>query len=136
MWEGNLIKCVLYIDEEGPVKCHNGCINVVFKLDNDIVTAADDGYIRFWDFAMIDNSESDDFGNFYIKPSSEILLKTDENRPARITQIMVCTGFWVVCDSNGKIQKLKIADNKQDFEVETLLEANSGRLNDIITSPI
>jgi len=28
---------------------------------------------------MIDNSESDDFGNFYIKPSSEILLKTDEN---------------------------------------------------------
>lgn len=44
-----------------------------------MVTAADDGYIRFWDFAMIDNSESDDFGNFYIKPSSEILLKTDEN---------------------------------------------------------
>jgi len=49
---------------------------------------------------------------------------------------MVCTGFWVVCDANGKIQKLKIADNKTDFEIETLLDVNAGRLNDIITSPI
>ena len=31
---------------------------------------------------------------------------------------------------------MKIADNKQDFEVETLLDVNAGRLNDIITSPI
>lgn len=28
LWEGNLIKCVLYVDEEGMTKCHNGCINV------------------------------------------------------------------------------------------------------------
>lgn len=48
-------------------------------MDNSIVTAGEDGYIRFWDFAAIDNSESDDFGNFFIKPTSEILLKTDDN---------------------------------------------------------
>lgn len=49
---------------------------------------------------------------------------------------MVTPNFWIVIDSNGKLQKLKIADNKTDFEVETLLEVNSGKLNDIIVSPI
>ncbi|EAS07768.2 WD repeat protein (macronuclear) [Tetrahymena thermophila SB210] len=136
LWEGNLIKCVIYIDEETQTKCHNGCINVVFKHGDDIVTAADDGYIRFWDYATIDNSESDDFGNFYMKPNSEILIKTDDDRPANITQILVQENFWIVIDANGRIQKIKISENKTDYEMETLLEMNSGRLNDIIVSPI
>jgi hypothetical protein len=36
------------------------------------VTAGEDGYIRFWDYNLIDNAEGDDFGMFYITPSSEI----------------------------------------------------------------
>lgn len=30
LWEGNLIKCVIFIDE--ATKCHNGCINVLLFL--------------------------------------------------------------------------------------------------------
>lgn len=57
------------------------------RLENSIVTAADDGYIRFWDFTAIDNSESDDFGNFFIKPTSEIFLTTSED----VSNARTCT---------------------------------------------
>lgn len=39
-------------------------------------------------------------------------------------------------DSNGAIEKVRISDNKQDFESERVLSTNSGQLNDLIVSPI
>lgn len=50
LWEGNLIKCVISNNKEMNIDCHKGAINVIFKKDDDIVTAGDDGYIRFWDY--------------------------------------------------------------------------------------
>ncbi len=78
LWEGNLIKCVIGVSQELAQDCHQGAINVIFKRENDIVTAGADGYIRFWDAATIDNAESDDFGNFYLAPNAEIKLYSDE----------------------------------------------------------
>lgn len=66
LWEGNLIKCVISNNQEMNIDCHKGAINVIFKKDDDIVTAGKDGYIRFWDYQTIMDSEGDDYGNFYI----------------------------------------------------------------------
>lgn len=43
---------------------------------------------------------------------------------------------WIVIDGNGRVSKLIISENKQDFEIETLMETNSGKLNDLAVSPI
>jgi len=59
--------------------CHKGAINVIFKKENDIVTAGEDGYIRFWDSSLIDNAEADDRGCFYITPNAEIKLYSDDD---------------------------------------------------------
>lgn len=40
--------------------------------DNQIVTAGVDGYIRFWDLNTINQSESDEGFNYYLKPAKEI----------------------------------------------------------------
>lgn len=56
LWEGNLIKSVISIDEETP--CHNGAIEVIMLFKKQIVSAGVDGYIRFWDYDTINNSES------------------------------------------------------------------------------
>lgn len=77
LWEGNLIKCVVFVEKEQNTKCHQGNINVIFRKDGDIVSAGQDGYIKFWDCLAIDNAEGDDFGNFYLKPTSELLIALD-----------------------------------------------------------
>lgn len=47
LWEGNLIKSVVSIDENTP--CHKGEIEFVKLVKNRLITAGADGYIRFWD---------------------------------------------------------------------------------------
>lgn len=82
LWEGNLIKSVIGIDAENG--CHNGAIEVI-KLKNDtIISAGVDGYIRFWDYATINQSESDEAFNFYLKPKREIYLERQPGIPAYI----------------------------------------------------
>jgi hypothetical protein len=73
LWEGNLIKSVIGIDAEVP--CHNGAIEVLMFKDQQIISAGVDGYIRFWDYPTINQSESDEAFNFYMKPTKEIYLE-------------------------------------------------------------
>lgn len=39
-------------------------------------------------------------------------------------------------DANGRILKVRLSESKHDFEMETVLDINSGKLNDIIVNPI
>ena len=50
---------------------------MVFKHEDFIVTAGDDGFIRFWDFHSIDNAEGDDRWNYYLESSREIQIMYD-----------------------------------------------------------
>jgi hypothetical protein len=58
--------------------CHEKEIEVIFKHNDSIVTAGADGYLKFWDFKEIDQCEGDDFCNYFIKPTREILIKNNE----------------------------------------------------------
>ena len=76
LWEGNFIKCL--VNSSPEENCHKGNIEVVFRHNEQIVTAGFDGYIRFWNSNAIDQAEGDDNLNFYIKPLKEILIMTNE----------------------------------------------------------
>ncbi|KRX11116.1 WD40-repeat-containing domain [Pseudocohnilembus persalinus] len=140
LWEGNLIKCVINeaVDEEGNVtNCHEGEINVILRKDNDIITAGADGYIKFWDAALIDQAEGDDFSQFYLKPSHSIRLFSDDEQtqPCQILHIVMHEQFWLVQDANGKILRVEISDTKQEHQVQLIRETNAGSLNDMALSP-
>ena len=73
LWEGNFIKCLIKMTEEIP--CHTATIEVLFRHNDLIVSAGNDGFIRFWDALEIDQCEGDDDLYYYIKPSKEIEIK-------------------------------------------------------------
>ena len=133
LWEGNLIKVVISQDKELGLDCHQSGINVIFKKDGDIVTAGEDGYIKFWEMAKIENAEGDDFGVLYIKPNAEIKLFSDEEgtTPCNILHIVTCKSYWLIQDARGKIIKLEISANKQDYTAENILVSNSGAFTDL-----
>lgn len=79
LWEGNMIKAVVSIDEE--TACHKGAIEAIFletlgdQEKQYVVTAGSDGFIKFWDFEELDQAEGDDRSNYYLKPSKIIQIK-------------------------------------------------------------
>ena len=73
LWEGNFIKCRL-VRKDGN-HCHDGEITSV-ELDrnqNSLITAGNDGYIRWWCVKEIDSAEvdSDHSMDYEIEPLSE-----------------------------------------------------------------
>ncbi|KAI9333809.1 hypothetical protein BDR26DRAFT_805717, partial [Obelidium mucronatum] len=55
LWDGGMIKCE--IAQKGKKPCHVGKIEVVLMVDSEVFTAGEDGYVRVWDFEMIDNAD-------------------------------------------------------------------------------
>ncbi|KAJ3024875.1 UNVERIFIED_CONTAM: Cilia- and flagella-associated protein 44, partial [Siphonaria sp. JEL0065] len=55
LWDGGMIKCE--IAQKGKKPCHIGKIEVVLMVDSEVFTAGEDGYVRVWDFEMIDNAD-------------------------------------------------------------------------------
>ena len=82
LWEGNMIKAVVSIDAE--TACHKGGIEAIFldTLEGDekqyVVTAGEDGCIKFWDFEKLDQAEGDDQGNYFITPIKVLELKSSD----------------------------------------------------------
>ncbi len=60
LWEGNLVKAHLVLDAPNKTPLHNGMIEVVFLEGEHFITAARDGYIKWWRFADVDNAEADE----------------------------------------------------------------------------
>ena len=130
LWEGNLIKCVISIDEQTP--CHNGSIEVIMLQGGQIVTAGVDGFIRFWDYEAVNTSESDEEFNFFLKPLKEIYFEREEGLPAHIINISPQDNLWMVQDALGKVWKLNITD----LSKTEIMETNSGKFNSLVVSSI
>ena len=111
LWEGNFIKCRFV--QVGGKPCHIGNVTYV-ELDRTekcLVTAAEDGYIRWWDFSAIDSAEVDtditmDFELFCVAE-----FKVDNN--TKIRSMLDCGGTdisrnFVINDSSGRTLLVKI----------------------------
>ena len=83
--------------------------------------------------AKIENAEGDDFGVLYMKPNAEIKMFSDEEgtTPCNILHIVTCKSYWLIQDARGKIIKLEISANKQDYTAENILVSNSGAFTDL-----
>jgi WD40 repeat protein len=134
LWEGNLVKAVLNIDEETP--CHRGNINVVIREKESLISAGLDGVIRYWSFKEVDNVEGNDFLQAYIKPTFELAIISNpeadprDHIPANIQEIVPYEGFWIIHDSNGRLFKY-VKSEKSQYEI---LNFNSGKIQGMAIS--
>lgn len=130
LWEGNLIRSVVSIDKDTP--CHKGKIEFVKLVDNKLISAGSDGYIRFWDGPAINTGESDEQFNLYAQPEKEIYFEAINGGPAHIIWIDMSEEFWIVQDALGRTWKYQLSDGTQT----EILRYNSGRFTDFALSPL
>ena len=67
-------------------------------MNNNVITAGADGYIRFWDYKALNFGESDEKFNLYLKPQKEIKFEN-----AHLLWIDMAEDFWIVQDAMGGI---------------------------------
>ena len=60
LWEGNLVKAHLVLDQESKMPLHNGMIEVILFEEDHFISAGHDGQIKWWSLAEIDNAEADE----------------------------------------------------------------------------
>ena len=60
LWEGNLVKAHLVLEQESKKPLHKGMIEVILFEDDQFITAAHDGAIKWWSLVEIDNAEADE----------------------------------------------------------------------------
>ncbi|KAJ3128012.1 Cilia- and flagella-associated protein 44 [Nowakowskiella sp. JEL0407] len=141
LWDGGMIKCE--IAGKGKKPCHQGRIDVIFLVEQEIITAGDDGVIRIWDVETIDNADvttGDQAGQgsstlqarvFELEPVDEIQLGKD----VKVKSMVKCVGSsheYLIQDSIGHIFKLDTTKRTTD----KLLSFHSGPVTGIDTSPI
>jgi hypothetical protein len=132
LWEGNLVKAHLVLDEKLKTPLHKGMIELV-TLDGDhFITAGGDGYIKWWRFSDIDNAEADETVEVAIKPIKEKLIadESNNNEPAYIVNMIKGVDFWLIVDGKGKIWKMKT----DTLDITEITHFHSGRINDLVVT--
>ena len=130
LWEGNLVKAHLVLDAEAKTPLHNGMIETILFEDDQFITAAHDGFIKWWSLAEIDTAEADEISEVAIQPVRTTSIKTDKGDHAQIVNMVRGDEFWLVQDFKGRLWKLKF----DSLESELVLDFHSGRINDMAIS--
>ncbi|KAJ1551769.1 Cilia- and flagella-associated protein 44, partial [Nowakowskiella sp. JEL0078] len=143
LWEGGMIKCE--ISGKGKKPCHQGRIEVVFLVDQEVFTAGDDGVVRIWDVETIDNADvttgssgtsEQQSGNsalqsrvFEMEPVDEILIGKDVKIKSMIRWYKN-NHEYLIQDSIGHLLKLDITKRS----TEKVLSFHSGSVSGLDTS--
>jgi cilia- and flagella-associated protein 44 len=136
LWEGNFIKCRFV--QVGGKKCHEGEVTYI-NLDREekaLITAAADGYIRWWDASAIDAAEvdTDITMDFELLPIAEYKLIEG----TKVHSIVDCGSKGlnrriVVSDGNGRMQTVTFQltasndynSNEEEEDVNALMAAGN-----------
>lgn len=136
LWEGNLIKAVLSINEN--LNCHAGVIHTVTRVGDCIVSGGEDGMIRYWNFKEIDEMEPNEQLEGYLILVKEYMVATnpkaapEDQKPALIVEIVIYPGYWLVHDALGKV--FKITFTSTGIHQQEILAFNSGKITGICSS--
>jgi hypothetical protein len=132
LWEGNLVKAHLVLDQASKKPLHNGPIEVVTLEDDQIMTAGGDGYIKWWKFKEIDDAEADDVVEVAVTPIREKLIfdKNNNNEPAYIVSMIKGNDHYLIVDRKGKLWKLMI----ETMEIIEVMHFHSGKICDMVVS--
>ena len=133
LWEGIFIKANL--TEPDNKKCHVGLVEHMSWEDTDdvnkmkVMTAAHDGYCKWWKYLDIENVVLDDNSNGFITPLRAVLLINPENnRPIKIINLVKRKDFWLVQDGNGYLVKV-IPNDSDQFKCEIISSFISDSIN-------
>jgi WD40 repeat protein len=106
-------------------------VNVDAK-NNWIITAGDDGAVRFWSYESIDVAEATDE-----QPRLELVPLREVNMPegVKIRGVLRGVGHWVLLGNGGNLWQVDdtLADGRR---AKSLLRFHSGRINAVSTSPV
>ena len=130
LWEGNLVKAHLVTDIDTKEPLHQGMVEVILFEDDHFISAAHDGYIKWWSLAEIDNAEADEVLEVAIAPVKECRIQTPNGDMAQIVNMVRGENFWLVQDFKGRLWKLDF----QTLKSEIVLDFHSGRINDMAIS--
>eukprot|EP00501_MAST-03F_sp_TOSAG23-6_P002108 GSMAST32.ASY1.ANO1.2203.1 assembled CDS len=74
-----------------------------------IVSAGEDGYIRWWNFLALSNAETtDEEPQFELSPSYEILV----GKNVSVKQMVRGKSHWIIQDGGGGLWRLNVPDDK------------------------
>nr|XP_021155428.1 cilia- and flagella-associated protein 44 isoform X3 [Columba livia] len=138
LWEGGLIKVELC--RAGNKPCHSGPISQLVLEEGELVTVGKDGFIRVWNFEVIDAADSvDDTGLLEVEPMNE--LQVGKNVSLSFMSKINDSGqpgqpIWYAQDANGAMWKLDLTFSNMTRDPECLCTFHSGRIEAISVSPI
>jgi len=126
LWEGNLIKCEIKHANGG--NCHAGPVRSVMIHGSQIITGGNDGYVRSWPLAEIQEAEiTDDMPIFKVDNLKEVcLLDMEAGRDvAKVQTMLKGDDHWLVQDSSGGVYKV----NLETGECKSLFNFHSGAIS-------
>ena len=130
LWEGNLVKAHLVLNVESKAPLHNGHIECIMLDGETIITAATDGWIKWWSLTEIDAAEAGEIQEVAIEPLKEVSIQTEKGEYAHILNVVRGNGFWLVSDVKGRLWKV----DTSDFTSQIVLEYHSGAITDLALS--
>lgn len=130
LWEGNLVKAHLVLDQETKRPLHDGMIEVILFEDDQFITAGHDGYIKWWSLAEIDQCEADEVLEVAIAPTRSTSIKTEKGDMAQIINMVRGDNFWLIQDFKGRLWRLDF----DTLQSQIVLDFHSGRINDMAIS--
>ncbi|KAL7678951.1 putative WD40/YVTN repeat-like-containing domain superfamily, WD40-repeat-containing [Plasmopara halstedii] len=133
LWDGNFIKCEILTSRRHLP--HAGTINVV-DFDEDeghIVTAGEDGYVRFWDFNSIDSADVAADETVALVPIKRQMLV----RPHMDIRAVVkeASDRYLLQDSDGSVHLLLLYSNDEHDVEMNYISNDTGRATGIACSP-
>ncbi|XP_051634918.1 cilia- and flagella-associated protein 44 isoform X1 [Manacus candei] len=135
LWEGGLIKVELC--REGHQPCHHGPVNQLVLEEGELISVGKDGFIRVWNFEIIDGADSvDETGLLEVEPMNELCV--GKNVSLNFMSKVQDQGrtVWYAQDTNGAIWKLDLTFSNMTHDPECLCTFHSGRVEAISVSPI
>ena len=132
LWEGNFIK--IEVGRPDGVSAHDGEIHFV-QIDveaGQVVSAGDDGVIRFWSLEPIDLAEAtDENPRCELEPTKEINMAEG----VKIRSVLRGADHWILLGASGKLWRVDdiLSDGRRAKE---LMKFHAGRINGVVASPV
>jgi WD40 repeat protein len=138
LWDGGLVK--VEIKPKGGGTCHKGMIEMVWQHEDFIVSAGVDGYMRFWEYALVDLAEpEDDVPHCHIAPANEVKIVDESigDLPVKVkTMHLDPTGKykeWLIQDDAGGLWR---CDYTNKMACKRIKEFHAGSIVGSDTSPV
>uniref|UniRef100_T1J7Z3 Cilia- and flagella-associated protein 44 n=1 Tax=Strigamia maritima TaxID=126957 RepID=T1J7Z3_STRMM len=136
VWDADLIKVEL-IRRMGKF-CHTAPVIQFLVEEGEILSVGCDGFIKVWQFEILDAADSKDGKGFFeVEPLNELKVGADVHLMRVVKSLDEQTPHvWFAQDRNGGIWKLDFSFSHISKSPEKLLNCHSGAVTGMDVSPI